>query len=98
MNILGIDPGNTQSALVLYDTEAQAITMAKIEKNEDLLLALTYFEDTTIKPFIEMVASYGMTVGKEVFETCVWIGRFFQTLEGINLSYLPQGSKAHVVR
>jgi hypothetical protein len=84
MNILGIDPGNTQSALVLYDTEAQAITMAKIEKNEDLLLALTYFEDTTIKPFIEMVASYGMTVGKEVFETCVWIGRFFQTLEGIN--------------
>ncbi len=30
---------------------------------------------------IEMISIYGMQVGKEVFDTCVWIGKFIQTAE-----------------
>lgn len=80
MTVLAIDPGTTDSAYVVW-TEGR-IFAAGIEPNETLLRMLQFKEiadlDDTDVCAIEMIASYGMPVGKEVFETCVWIGRFFE--------------------
>jgi hypothetical protein len=81
VNLLAIDPGSTESAYVLYDVEqARPLGWAKMP-NADLLdaLDLAFPADTLA---IEMVASYGMSVGREVFETCVWIGRFIERWSG----------------
>ena len=39
---------------------------------------------------IEMIASYGMPVGKEVFDTCVWIGQFKEiaTMKNKKVEYI----------
>lgn len=75
MKIIAIDPGNTESAYVVYDGER--VTDSATLDNEVLVNALLS-DNTHDELAIEMIASYGMPVGREVFETCVWIGRFIQ--------------------
>ena len=74
MIIIAVDPGPEQSAMVWWD--GKEVLRHEILKNEDLLQTLLYLGDGTL--VIEMVASYGMAVGKTVFETVFWIGRFYQ--------------------
>ena len=84
--ILAIDPGNTESGYALIDPiTCRPIDVGKIP-NEDLLRRLRWWLTLDHPPShvaIEMVASYGMAVGKEVFETCVWIGRFRQVVDSL---------------
>jgi len=84
-SILAIDPGTHESGWCrLVDGTVFA---SGVDDNEVLLVILA----GEVPGFpqlreaqrgdvlaIEMIASYGMAVGKEVFETCVWIGRFQQ--------------------
>ena len=90
MTILAIDPGNTESGYALIDQDTRRPVEVGKVPNEELLERLlelcvgTYPDHcrddvpTIDRIAIEMVASYGMAVGKEVFETCTWIGRFQQ--------------------
>ena len=73
--ILAIDPGNVQSAYVVIDAKYKPVEFG-ILPNVELMGRLAGMkEDWAV---IEMVASYGMAVGAEVFETVFWIGRFYE--------------------
>ena len=81
--LLAIDPGNTQSAYVLYDAATgRPSAWAKMPNEEMLSWVSTHRLNGTSLLAMEMVASYGMPVGREVFETCVWIGRFVERWGG----------------
>lgn len=72
--IIAIDPGTTESAWLRLDN-GRPVDHGKCP-NDDLRRMLHLCFDESDRVSIEMVASYGMAVGREVFETCVWIGRF----------------------
>lgn len=73
--ILAIDPGTTESGWVIYaDGRVQ---QSGVDENAAILERIAESNLCT-DLCIEMVASYGMPVGREVFETVRWIGRMAQ--------------------
>lgn len=72
--LLAIDPGPEESAYVVWS--GQLHRFGKLP-NADLLEHIREGMGADCC-CIEMIASYGMAVGKTVFETCVWIGRFME--------------------
>lgn len=88
--ILALDPGTTQTGWVLFgDGRVHA---SSVDENYRVLNFVGECgADPAVEHLaIEMIASYGMPVGREVFETCVWIGRFQQAWhlpEAVRLVY-----------
>lgn len=89
MRILAIDPGPTECGYVVLeddiihhhgvlptgdaDDEDRQSTMQNVVRGE----AVHY----DAKVVIEMISSYGMAVGIETFETCVWIGQLLYSAQ-----------------
>lgn len=78
MKVLAIDPGNTRSAYCIIDEKTLKPIQFGIEENEKFRSRLALLVNPGSHVAIEMVASYGMPVGEEVFDTVRWIGRFEQ--------------------
>lgn len=78
--ILAIDPGNVESAYCLIEEETYKPILFEKINNDDLLLKLGIIlkEYGVYAVIIEKIASYGMAVGASVFDTCIWIGRFYE--------------------
>jgi hypothetical protein len=89
--ILAIDPGPTESAFVRYCPERRKPIRFDKLPNLEILDELAPIESFLGSPeqrrttlVVEMIASYGMPVGREVFETCMWVGRFVQAWGGLH--------------
>lgn len=79
--ILAIDPGPEYSAYALVDpVDRKPVEVGKIPSKTLLGMIETGWPAPVSSAVVEMVASYGMAVGAEVFDTCVWIGRFVQSI------------------
>lgn len=79
--VLALDPGTTQTGWCVYcacGTSECGIQDSGVMPNPEMLAMLQTRRRAGMQLAIEMIASYGMAVGREVFETCVWIGRFQQ--------------------
>ncbi len=90
MMLFAIDPGSTESALIRYDPDRAMLSSFAKLPNEEVRRAVSNVgyrsagagDNPSAHLAIEMIASYGMPVGAEVFQTCVWIGRFVEAWAG----------------
>ena len=83
MNILALDPGTTQTGWAIVADDMRVLEHGITQNNVVLSRISNHateggFDFKIDGVATEMIASYGMPVGREVFETCIWIGRFMQ--------------------
>lgn len=81
-NLIAIDPGSRMSGVCVIDDAYRPILKTKVDNTAvfDAVGNVGGISDVVI----EMVAHYGtgMPAGKDVFDTCVWIGRFYEIFAG----------------
>lgn len=92
--LLAIDPGDEYSAFVFMDMETYKPLYFAKEKNEECMGHMISYcvnpQNNVTNCAIEMLASYGMSVGKTVLFTATWVGRFHERLSDYieNIDYI----------
>jgi hypothetical protein len=74
--LLAVDPGPKESAYVTY--QDGIILAHDYLPNDDLRAILRWTPRVYDLMVIEWIEGYGLTVGRETFETCLWAGRFIE--------------------
>jgi hypothetical protein len=96
MRVLSIDPGCAESAYVItYDDDFRPVEIGKVENRIMREIVKRERIARSAQVVVEMISSYGMPVGREVFETCVAIGRFVEIAGSAEL-VLRSEVKLHV--
>lgn len=90
LRVLAIDPGSERSAWLVLD--AGAPIRFGIQDNDELMPAL---RDGSLAQgchavVIERIESYGMAVGREVFDTVWWAGRFAEAARFAAVIQMPR--------
>lgn len=80
--MIAIDPGSEKSAFLGYSNGE--IGVMGIVDNEELVQRLrgTICQHPDKPVVIEWIETFGMSVGKDTFETVYWIGRFSEAVGG----------------
>lgn len=88
MTILALDPGTTLTGYAIIQMPDFKLLDFGKEENTRLLEMCELIPYDIDEVAIEMIACYGMPAGKDIFETCVWIGQFKQALKRFNITYI----------
>lgn len=74
MKLLALDPGPEKTGWCIYD--GKTVIYSGVTDNDTLINTMPLLDAERLA--VEGIASYGMAVGAEVFNTCIWIGRYIQ--------------------
>jgi hypothetical protein len=96
--ILGIDPGPTETAFCVANDDYTILSADKVA-NKMLIASLKNNSLPYKEAVVESLQSFGMPVGREVFETAYMIGRLQQRLEdeGLIVTLYPRQEYAHSI-
>lgn len=89
--VFSIDPGNQQSGWACV--QDNKLVESGVCLNHDLLKLTAFQSADTLA--IEWIQAMGMAVGQEVFQTCMWVGRFVQTAKTSDIRLIPRNVIKH---
>lgn len=90
--IFAIDPGTTESGVVMYHPLSEQVIQAWPCVENMKVRAMLIQCQRPKRVIVEWIACYGMAVGREVFETCRFVGRLEEIVEssGGEIEYITR--------